>query len=157
MKFRKVVTVLLGGVVAGAILISSTTTAERAIAQTPEEAVEAYFDALVAKDARGMMFYAKDINYLDEKSQEEGYLEDFNSNSASNYEIVGSKQINSNEYEFAVILHYPGDGLKQTPPLPYKAFKSENSWKVLVEPLEINTSTGEVKKGIPLHEVEFME
>lgn len=157
MKFKKIVTVLLGGVVAGAILISSTTAAERAVAQTPKEAVEAYFDALIAKDAEGMMFYAKDINYLDEKSREEGYKENFRTNSASSYEIVGSKQINSNEYEFSVILNYSGEGLKQTPPLPYKAFKTENSWKLLVEPLEINTRTGEVKKGKPLHEYQFID
>ncbi|OIB02146.1 hypothetical protein AK95_04340 [Paenibacillus sp. LC231] len=64
MKTRKLLSVLLGGVVAGAILVSSTTTAERAIAQTPMEAAEEYFDALIAKDKDGMMFYSKDTNYL---------------------------------------------------------------------------------------------
>ncbi|MGC6588683.1 hypothetical protein ACPV3A_27530 [Paenibacillus sp. Dod16] len=157
MKTRKLLSVLLGGVVAGAILVSSTTTAERAIAQTPMEAAEEYFDALIAKDKDGMMFYSKDTNYLDEKSREEGYREDLKTNPTSSYEIVGSKQINSNEFELSVILNYSGEGYKQTPPLPYKVFKSENSWKVLVEPLEINTLTGDVKKGTPIYKRQYTD
>ncbi|WP_127595853.1 hypothetical protein [Paenibacillus lautus] len=157
MKTKTLLSVLLGGIVASAILVSSTTTAERSIAQTPMEAAEGYFDAIIAKDKEGMMFYAKDTNYLDEKSREEGYREDLKTNPTSSYEIVGSKQINSNEFELSVILNYSGEGYKHTPPLPYKVFKSENSWKVLVEPLEINTLTGDVKKGMPIYKWQYTD
>ncbi|MDR0269028.1 hypothetical protein [Paenibacillus sp.] len=153
MNLRKLVSVLLGGVVAGTILVSSTTTAERTIAQTPMEAAKEYLDAYVAKDLDGMMFYSKDTNYLDEKSREEGYREDLKTNPTSSYEIVESKQINSNEVELSVIFTYADQAYNQSPPLPFKVFKSEDSWKVLVEPLEVNMQTGEVKKGTPRYMV----
>ncbi|WP_416296260.1 hypothetical protein ACM7Q1_05290 [Paenibacillus illinoisensis] len=73
------------------------------------------------------------------------------------YEIVESTQINSNEVQLYVVQKYAGQGYKQSPPLPYKVFKSENGWKVLVEPLEINTVTGEVTKGTPIQEWKYTD
>lgn len=96
------------------------------------EAATEYFDAYIAKDAEGMMFYSKDTNYLDEKSREEGYVKDLKTNPTSGYETVESTQINSNEVQLYVDQKYAGQGYKQSPPLPYKVFKSENGWKVLV-------------------------
>ncbi|MGE7825045.1 hypothetical protein [Paenibacillus sp. NPDC093718] len=157
MRGKKLVSLLLAGVVAGSILVASTTTAERVVAQNPMEAATEYFDAYIARDAEGMMFYSKDINYLDEKSREKGYVKDFKTNPTTGYEIVGSKQINSNEFEISVIEKYAGQSYEQSPPLPYKVFKSDNGWKVLVEPFEINTATGEVTKGTPVHKRKYME
>ncbi|MFS0855888.1 MULTISPECIES: hypothetical protein [Paenibacillus] len=157
MKRENLVLLLLAGVVAGSILVTSTTTAERVVAQTPMEAATEYYDAYIAKDAEGMMLYSKDINYLDEKSREKGYEKDFKTNPTTGYEIVGSKQINSNEVEISVIEKYAGQSYEQSPPLPYKVFKSDNEWKVLVEPLEINTVTGEVTKGTPVHARQYMD
>ncbi|WP_336783360.1 hypothetical protein [Paenibacillus illinoisensis] len=157
MKRKKLVPLLLAGIVAGSILVATTTTAERVIAQTPMEAATEYYDAYIARDAEGMMFYSKDINYLDEKSREEGYLTDFRTNPTTGYEIVGSKQINSQEVEISVIEKYAGQGYQQSPPLPFIVFNSDNGWKVLVEPLEINTATGEVTKGTPIHERKYTD
>ncbi|WP_338539646.1 hypothetical protein [Paenibacillus tundrae] len=157
MKVKKLVPLLLAGIVGGSILVATTTTAERVIAQTPMEAATEYFDAYIAKDAEGMMFYSKDTNYLDEKSREGGYVKDLKINPTSGYEIVESTQINSNEVQLYVIQKYAGQGYKQSPPLPYKVFKSENGWKVLVEPLEINTVTGEVTKGTSIHEWKYTD
>ncbi|HBU83810.1 MAG TPA: hypothetical protein DEF35_19540 [Paenibacillus sp.] len=94
---------------------------------------------------------------MNEKSREKGYEKDFKTNPTTEYEIVGIKQINSNEVEISVIEKYAGQGYEQSPPLPYKVFKSDNGWKVLVEPFEINTATGEVTKGTPVHERKYME
>jgi len=157
MNGKKLVSLLLAGVVAGSILVTSTTTAERVVAQTPMEAATEYFDAYIARDAEGMMFYSKDTNYLDEKSREEGYVKDFKTNPTTGYEIVESKQINSNEVQFYVVQKYAGQSYEQSPPLPFKVFKSESGWKVLVEPLEINTLTGEVTKGTPIHALQYMD
>ncbi|OME30575.1 hypothetical protein BSK63_16910 [Paenibacillus odorifer] len=157
MKGKKLVTLLLAGVVAGSILVASTTTAEKAVAQTPMDAATSYFDAYISKDAKGMMFYSKDTNYLDEKSRKEGYVKDFKTNPTTGYEIVESKQINSNEVQLYVVQKYAGQSYEQSPPLPFKVFKSENGWKVLVEPLEINTVTGEVTEGTPIHAMQFMD
>lgn len=157
MKRKKLVPLLLAGIVAGSILVTTTTTAERVVAQTPMEAAKEYYDAYIARDAEGMMFYSKDINYLDEKSREEGYLKDFKTNPTTGYEIVGSKQINSQVVEISVIEKYAGQGYQQSPPLPFIVFNSDNGWKVLVEPLEINTATGEVTKGTPIHERKYTD
>ncbi|MEC0111214.1 hypothetical protein P4H27_30135 [Paenibacillus taichungensis] len=157
MKGKKLVPLILAGIVAASILIVSTTTAERVVAQTPMEAAIEYFDAYIAKDAEGMMFYSKDTNYLDEKSREEGYVKDFKTNPTTGYEIVESKQINSNEVQLYVVQKYAGQSYEQSPPLPFKVFKSETGWKVLVEPLEINTATGEVTKGTPEHARKYMD
>ncbi|WP_342480795.1 hypothetical protein NST07_32780 [Paenibacillus sp. FSL L8-0340] len=157
MKGKKVVSLLLAGVVAGSILVASTTTEEKGVAQTPMDAATSYFDAYIARDAEGMMFYSKDTNYLDEKSREEGYVKDFKTNPTTGYEIVKSKQISSSEVQLYVVQKYAGQSYEQSPPLPFKVFKSENGWKVLVEPLEINTATGEVTKGTPIHAIQFMD
>ncbi|MBT2284146.1 hypothetical protein J7E78_11415 [Paenibacillus polymyxa] len=155
MKRKGLVSLLLASVVASSILVASTTTAERVVAQTPMEAATEYFQAYIAKDVEGMMFYSEDTNYLDEKSREEGYVKDFKTNPTTGYEIVETKQINTDEVQFYVVQKYAGQGYEQSPPLPYKIFKSENGWKVLVEPLEINTLTGEVTKGTPIHALRY--
>ncbi|MGO4732365.1 hypothetical protein [Paenibacillus sp. 2KB_22] len=157
MTGKRIVSLLLAGVITGSILVASTTTAERVIAQTPMEAATEYFDAYIAKDVEGMMFYAKDTNYLDEKSREEGYVKDLKTNPTTGYEIVETKQINTDEVQFYVVQKYAGQDYEQSPPLPYKIFKSENGWKVLVEPLEINTLTGEVTKGTPIHAWQYTD
>ncbi|QUL55577.1 hypothetical protein KDC22_03100 [Paenibacillus tritici] len=157
MKRKKIVSLLLAGVVAGSIVVASTTMAEKGVAQTPMDAATSYFDAYIAKDAEGMMFYSKDTNYLDEKSREEGYIKDFKTNPTTGYEIVESKQINSSEVQLYVVQKYAGQSYEQSPPLPFTVFKSENGWKVMVEPLEINTVTGEVTKGTPIHAMQFMD
>lgn len=157
MKRKKLVSLLLASVVAGTILVASTTTAERVVAQTPMEAATEYFDAYIAKDVEGMMFYSKDINYLNEESREKGYVKDLKTNPITGYEIVRSKQINSTEVVISVIEKYAGQGYEQSPPLPYKVFKSDKGWNVLVEPFEINTATGEVTEGTPIHERKYME
>ncbi|MDT0124843.1 hypothetical protein Q9R46_19420 [Paenibacillus sp. RRE4] len=145
------------GIVAGSILVVSTITAERGIAQTPMEAATNYFDAYIDKDAEGMIFYSIDTNYLDEKSREEGYLNDFKTNPTTGYEIVESKQINNNEVLLYVVQKFSGQSYEQSPPLPFKVFKSGSGWKVLVEPLEINTVTGQVTKGTPIHAMQFTD
>ncbi|MGN7413996.1 hypothetical protein [Paenibacillus sp. SAF-068] len=157
MTGKRIVSLLLAGVITGSILVASTTTAERVVAQTPMEAATEYFDAYIAKDVEGMMFYAKDTNYLDEKSREEGYVKDLKTNPTTGYEIVESKQINTDEVQLYVVQKYAGQDYKQSPPLPYKIFKSGNGWKVLVEPLEINTWTGEVTKGTPIHAMQYTD
>ncbi|MEK4528262.1 MULTISPECIES: hypothetical protein [Paenibacillus] len=157
MKRKGLVLLLLASVVAGSILVASTTTAERVVAQTPMEAATEYFQAYIARDVEGMMFYSKDTNYLDEKSREEGYVKDFKTNPTTGYEIVESKQINTDEVQFYVVQKYAGQDYEQSPPLPYKIFESENGWKVLVEPLEINTLTGEVTKGTPIHALQYTD
>lgn len=157
MKGTGLVSLLLASVVASSILVASTTTAERVIAQTPMEAATEYFDAYIAKDVERMMFYAKDTNYLDEKSREEGYVKDLKTNPTTGYEIVESKQINTDEVQLYVVQKYAGQDYEQSPPLPYKIFKSGNGWKVLVEPLEINTWTGEVAKGTPIHAMQYTD
>ncbi|NMI07851.1 hypothetical protein HF638_28030 [Paenibacillus sp. SZ31] len=73
------------------------------------------------------------------------------------YEIVETKQINTDEVQLYVVQKYAGQDYKQSPPLPYKIFKSENGWKVLVEPLEINTLTGEITKGTPIHALQYTD
>ncbi|WP_017687013.1 hypothetical protein [Paenibacillus sp. PAMC 26794] len=45
MKRKGLVSLLLASVVAGSILLASTTTAERVVAQTPMEAATEYFQA----------------------------------------------------------------------------------------------------------------
>ncbi|MCP1186015.1 hypothetical protein [Paenibacillus sp. 1781tsa1] len=157
MKRKGLVSLLLASVVASSILVASTTTAERVVAQTPMEAATEYFQAYIAKDVEGMMFYSNDTNYLDEKSREEGYVKDLKTNPTTGYEIVETKQINTDEVQFYVVQKYAGQGYEQSPPLPYKIFKSENGWKVLVEPLEINTLTGEVTKGTPIHAWQYTD
>jgi len=100
MKRKGLVSLLIASVVASSILVASTTTAERVVAQTPMEAATEYFQAYIAM---------------------------------------------------------AGQDYEQSPPLPYKIFKSENGWKVLVEPLEINTLTGEVTKGTPIHALQYTD
>lgn len=108
MKGKRIVSLLLAGVVAGSILLASTTTAERVVAQTPMEAATEYFQAYIARDVEGMMFYSKDTNYLDEKSREEGYVKDFKTNPTTGYEIVKTRQINTDEVQFYVVQKYAG-------------------------------------------------
>ncbi|WP_124115813.1 hypothetical protein [Paenibacillus xylanexedens] len=157
MKGKGLVSLLLASVVASSILVASTTTAERVVARTPMKAATEYFDAYIAKDVEGMMFYAKDTNYLDEKSREEGYVKDLKTNPTTGYEIVESKQINTDEVQLYVVQKYAGQDYEQSPPLPYNIFKSGNGWKVLVEPLEINTWTGEVTKSTPIHAMQYTD
>lgn len=157
MKGKKTVSLLLASIIAGSVLIAFTTTAERSIAQTPLDAATSYFDSYIAKDAEGMMFFSEDTNYLNEKSREEGYLKDLKTNPTTGYEIVESKQISSNEVQLYVVQKYAGQSYNQSPPLPFKAFKSGNEWKVLVEPLEINTVTGKVTKGTPIHAMQYTD
>ncbi|WP_342553300.1 hypothetical protein [Paenibacillus sp. FSL R7-0652] len=157
MKLNKRISLLMAGAVLGAILFASTTTAERPAAQTPLEAAAGYYDAYMDRDAAGMMFYSEDTNYLDEKSRKEGYLKDFITNPTTDYQIVGSKKMNNYEFQFYIVQEYAGQNYDQSPPLPHKVFKTENGWKVLVEPLEINTVTGEVTKGTPIHALKHTE
>ncbi|WP_433581854.1 hypothetical protein [Paenibacillus amylolyticus] len=114
MKRKGLVSLLLASVVAGSILVASTTTAERVVAQTPMEAATEYFQAFIAKDVEGMMFYSKDTNYLDEKSREEGYVKDFKTNPTTGYEIVESKQINTDEVQLYVVQKYAGQDYEQS-------------------------------------------
>lgn len=65
--------------------------------------------------------------------------------------------MDSSKFQLYVVQKYAGQGYKQSPPLPFKVFKSENGWKVLVEPLEINTATGEVTEGTPIHAMQFLD
>lgn len=114
-----------------------------------------YFDALLRNDVNGMIKYSNDLNYIDNKSREEGYNE-FATDTLVNYEILKAEKINDTEYQLQVQLTYTDTD--KYPSLPYTVSKTEQGWKVIVKPLEVNLDPSssdylKVKAGTPIYKM----
>ncbi|ANA81079.1 hypothetical protein C7121_00875 [Paenibacillus glucanolyticus] len=114
-----------------------------------------YFKALLKNDVNGMIEYSNDLNYIDNKSREKGYNE-FATDTLVSYEILKVENINDTEYQLQVQLTYTD--VDNYPPLPYTVSKTEQGWKVIIKPLEVNLDPGssdylKVKAGTPIHKM----
>lgn len=114
-----------------------------------------YFDALLKNDVNGIIAYSNDLNYIDNKSREEGYNE-FATDTLVNYEILKAEKINDTEYQLQVQLTYTDTD--KYPSLPYTVSKTEQGWKVIIKPLEVNLDPSssdylKVTAGTPIYKM----
>lgn len=116
---------------------------------------QSYFSALRNNDVNGMIENSIDLNYIDKEGREEGYKE-FATDTLVNYEILEAEKINDAEYQLQVQFTY--SDIEKYPSLPYTVSKTEEGWKVIVKPLEVNLDPSSpdyltVKDGIPLYKM----
>lgn len=113
-------------------------------AKTPEQAVKYYYDAEKTGNIDLMKSLAQDEGFVDEEAQTESYLENYQHNPLIDYTIVSQEKIDDSHVNFMVERTYQSDSL---PALPVTAFMENGSWKVLIQPIEINMIEGSPDYG----------
>lgn len=96
-----------------------------------------------------------DLNYIDKEGREKGYKE-FATDTLVNYEILKAEKINDAEYQLQVQFTY--SNIEKYPTIPYTVSKTQEGWKVIVKPLEVNLDPSSpdyftVKDGTPLYKM----
>lgn len=150
---KMIIPIFLSACIASVIFGSTRSEALQSGAETPLEAANNYFGAYISKDVDGMIQNAVDTNYLDDETRKKGYEENAKTDPILDYEIVENKKLSDTEIILSVRYTYSDSG--KIAPLPYKVKKYDDGWKVLVEPLEIDMVTGEVKKGTPFYQIKY--
>lgn len=154
-KFKKIMPLFL---LLNLFLTTSIFATSAGSAEKSNEALDVahlYFDALLRNDVNGMIEYSNDLNYIDNKSREEGYNE-FATDTLVNYEILKAEKINDTEYQLQVQFTYTD--IDKYPSLPYTVSKTEQGWKVIIKPLEVNLDPSSsdylnVKAGTPIYKM----
>lgn len=115
-----------------------------ATAKTAEQAVTGYFDAEKKGNITLMKQLAQDESFVDEEAQTEAYRETYETNPLIDYKIVSQDPIDEEHITFMVQRTHKTDTL---PPLPVTAFKKNGSWKLLIQPIDINMIQGSPDYG----------
>lgn len=134
--------------------------AKRDIQEDPENVAKHYFDAYLSKDVSDMMKYSLDENYLDEPSRKRAYEKDSPIDTITEFKIISFSKVNEDKYNLSVQLTYSDIGT--LPPITYSIVKQDNSWKLLLKPIEINMNKnspdyGQIKEGTPAYKIQYTD
>ncbi|WP_211749273.1 hypothetical protein [Paenibacillus sp. Marseille-Q4541] len=142
------------------ILNTSMSTAVTAapVDSNQEEALQianAYLDALQNNDVDRMMRYSYDLNYINEESRREGYNR-FATDSLDHYRVESISKVDDQEYEIEV--QYTYTDVQSYPLIPYTVLNTNDGWKVIIKPLEVNLNPDSseymsIKDGVPVYQM----
>ncbi|RAV21905.1 hypothetical protein [Paenibacillus contaminans] len=126
----------------------------------PYQVIENYFVSVKNGDIDSMVANSIDLNYSDEITQREEYAQYHKTVPLRQYKINSSKTLDPLSVQFQVVLSY--DDVGTLPEITYTVIKKNGSWKVLIEPIEINLDPNspdyqKVSQGKPKNQIKYAD